>query len=195
MIDLRLFRSSRQAAERWCYLKHGEAKRGRRPAGDSEERIVPGPDGPVLFGDRMKGLLASAGHDCCPDRRNDDGRARQADVTEARSRRPARHVDDDTAVNRPGLRRGLPGATACRRDARASWQRGGALNADGRLRRWLPETVDRDAVPDTDIQEIAVTLDLTPRKYRGFRSPVEAFRVGLGNDVDRRSDRHVALRA
>ena len=118
----------------------------------------------------MKGLLASAGHGRCPDRRLDDGRARQADVTEARSRRPARHVDDDTAVNRPGLRRGLPGATACCRDARASWQRGGALNADGRLRRWLPETVDRDAVPDTDIQEIAVTLERISIRWNTRRS-------------------------
>jgi IS30 family transposase len=33
--------------------------------------------------------------------------------------------------------------------------------------------------------EIAMTINLTPRKCLGYRSPVEAFLSELGRDVDR----------
>jgi transposase, IS30 family len=59
----------------------------------------------------------------------------------------------------------------------------------------LPRTTDLDAMSETDIQEIAMTLNLTPRKCLGFQSPVEAFLAELGKDVDIRFHRHVALRA
>jgi len=48
---------------------------------------------------------------------------------------------------------------------------------------------------EADIQEIAMTLDLTPGKCLGFKSPVEAFLAELGKDVDSRFHRHLALRA
>ena len=48
---------------------------------------------------------------------------------------------------------------------------------------------------EADIQEIAMTLNFTPRKCLGFRSPVEAFLAELGKDIDIRFHRHVALRA
>ena len=48
---------------------------------------------------------------------------------------------------------------------------------------------------DTDIQEIAMTLDLVSRKCLAFRSPLEAFLAEFGKDVDIRLHRHVALRA
>jgi hypothetical protein len=48
---------------------------------------------------------------------------------------------------------------------------------------------------EADIQEIAMTLNLTPRKCLGFRSPVEAFLAELGKDLDIRFHRHVVLRA
>jgi transposase, IS30 family len=48
---------------------------------------------------------------------------------------------------------------------------------------------------ETDIQEIAMTLNLTPRKCLGFKSPVEAFLAKLGKNVDISFHRHVALRA
>ncbi|MEZ5858883.1 MAG: hypothetical protein R3D28_07780 [Geminicoccaceae bacterium] len=73
-------------------------------------------------------------------------------------------------------------------------KRVGIENANGRIRRWLPRTADLDAMTEADIQEIAMTLNLTPRKCLGFRSPVEAFLAELGNNVDISFHRHVALR-
>ena len=78
-------------------------------------------------------------------------------------------------------------------DAYASWQKGGVENANGRIRRWLPRNTDLDALDDDDIQEIAMTLNLTPRKYLQFRSPVEAFLAELGNDIEIRFNGRVAL--
>ena len=45
-----------------------------------------------------------------------------------------------------------------------------------------------------DIQEIAMTLNLTPRKCLQFRSLVEAFLAELGNDIEIRFNGRVALR-
>jgi IS30 family transposase len=70
----------------------------------------------------------------------------------------------------------------------------GVENANGCIRRWLPRTADLDTMTEADIQEIAMTLNLTPRKCLGFKSPVEAFLHELGKDVDRSFHHHVALR-
>ena len=48
---------------------------------------------------------------------------------------------------------------------------------------------------DTDIQEIAMTLNLTPRKCLGFKSPVETFLAELGKNVAISFNLHLALRA
>jgi IS30 family transposase len=103
--------------------------------------------------------------------------------------------DNDTTFARHTLLRSMLGATTYFCDACASWQKGGVENANGRIRRWLPITADLDAMTETDIQEIAMTLNLTPRKCLGFRSPVEAFLTELGKDVDISFHRHIALRA
>jgi len=103
--------------------------------------------------------------------------------------------DNDTTFARHTLLRDLLGATTYFCDAYASWQKGGVKNANGRIRRWLPRTTDLDAMSETDIQEIAMTLNLTPRKCLGFQSPVEAFLAELEKDVDICFHRHVALRA
>ncbi len=108
--------------------------------------------------------------------------------------------DNDTTFARHNLLRGLRGATTYFCDAPksplwASWQKGGIENANGRIRRWLPRTADLDAMTEGDIQEIAMTLNLTSRKCLGFKSPVEAFLAELGKDVDIRFHRHLALRA
>jgi IS30 family transposase len=72
--------------------------------------------------------------------------------------------DNDTTLARHTPLRGLLGATTYFCDAYASWQKDGRENANGRIRRWLPRTAGLDAMTDTDIQEIAMTLNLTPRK-------------------------------
>jgi IS30 family transposase len=91
--------------------------------------------------------------------------------------------DNDTCFARHTLLRGMLSATTYFCDAYASWQKGGIENANGRIRRWLPRGTDLDEIGEADIQEIAMTLNLTPRKCLGFRSPVEAFLSELGRDV------------
>ena len=50
----------------------------------------------------------------------------------------------------------------------------------GRLRLWT----DLDAFDQADIQEIAMTINFTPLKRLGYRSPVEASLTELGRDVE-----------
>ena len=52
------------------------------------------------------------------------------------------------------------------------------------MRRWLPCGTEPDAITEQTIQEIAMTIDLTPRKCPGYRSTVEAFLSKLGGDVE-----------
>ena len=65
----------------------------------------------------------------------------------------------------------------------ASELRGGIENANGRLRRWLPRHLDIDQVSDEEIQEIVLTMNLTPRKCLGYRTPFQALLAELGKDV------------
>ena len=67
-------------------------------------------------------------------------------------------------------------------------------NANGRIRRWLPRQTDLDELSDEEIQDIAMTLNLTPRKCLGFRSPAEAFLNELGKPLAIRFNARVALR-
>ena len=98
--------------------------------------------------------------------------------------------DNDTTF----ARHSLLSATTYFCHAYASWQKGGIENANGRIRRWLLRTADLDAMTEADIQEIAMTLNLTPCRCLGFKSPVEAFLAELGKDVDIRFHNRVALR-
>jgi IS30 family transposase len=91
--------------------------------------------------------------------------------------------DNDTCFARHRLLRGMLSATTYFCDAYASWQKGGIENANGRIRRWLPRGTDLDEISEADIQEIAMTINLTPRKCLGYRSPVEAFLSELGRQV------------
>ena len=82
--------------------------------------------------------------------------------------------DNDTCFARHMLLRGMLSATTYFCDAYASWQKGGIENANGHIRRWLPRGTDLDEISEADIQEIAMTINLNPRKCLGYRSPVEA---------------------
>ena len=92
--------------------------------------------------------------------------------------------DNDTSFARHMLLRGMLSATTYFCDAYASWQKGGVENANGRIRRWLPRGTDLEELDEADIQEIGMTINLTPRKCLGYRSPVEAFLSELGRDVE-----------
>ncbi len=91
--------------------------------------------------------------------------------------------DNDTAFAQHGLLRSMRDMTTWFCDAYASWQKGGVENANGRLRRWLPRDIDLDALSDRDIQEIAVTANLTPRKCLGYKTSFQAILAELGKDV------------
>ena len=92
--------------------------------------------------------------------------------------------DNDTCFARHILLRGMLSATTYFWDAHASWQKSGVQNANGRIRRWLPRGTDLDEISEQDIQEIAMTINLTPRKCLSYRSPVAAFLSELGRDVE-----------
>jgi IS30 family transposase len=92
--------------------------------------------------------------------------------------------DNDTAFAQHGLLRSMRAMATWFCDAYASWQKGGVENANGRLRRWLPRDIDLDALSDQDIQEIAVTANLTPRKCLGYKTPFQAILAELGRDVE-----------
>lgn len=79
-------------------------------------------------------------------------------------------------------------------DAYASWQKGGIENANGRIRRWFPRSTNLDDLTDEDIQDVAMTLNLTPRKCLGFRTPAEAFLAALGKSLTIRFNAPVAPR-
>ena len=101
--------------------------------------------------------------------------------------------DNGTEFARHSLLRGLVSDTTYFCDAYASWQKGGIENANERIRRWLPRNTDLDDVTDEDIQDIALTINTTPRKCLGFKSPIEAFLNALGKSVSLRFYPNVAL--
>ena len=92
-------------------------------------------------------------------------------------------LDNDTAFARHGLLASACAMTTWFCDAYASWQKGAVENANGRLRRDLPRDLDLDALGDTELQEIVLTHNLTPRKCLGFVTPLQALLGELGRDV------------
>ncbi|MFQ5923616.1 MAG: IS30 family transposase, partial [Anaerolineales bacterium] len=91
--------------------------------------------------------------------------------------------DNDTTFARHTLLRQAFNMATWFCDAYASWQKGGVENANGRLRRWLPRNCDIDAINDTDVEEIMLTANLTPRKCLGFKTPFQALANELGKDI------------
>jgi IS30 family transposase len=91
--------------------------------------------------------------------------------------------NNDTAFAQHGLLRSMRNMTTWFCDAYASWQKGGVENANGRLRRWLPRDIELNTLSDHDIQEIAITANLTPRKCLAYKTPFQAILAELGKDV------------
>ncbi len=91
--------------------------------------------------------------------------------------------DNDTTFAQHKLLRTMLNMTTWFCDAYASWQKGGVENANGRLRRWLPRNFDVDALDDDELQDIVFTVNLTPRKCLGYKTPFQALLADLGKDV------------
>lgn len=91
--------------------------------------------------------------------------------------------DNDTAFAAHQMLKSARGMTTWFCDAYASWQKGGIENANGRLRRWIPRSTDVDDLSDTDLQDIVMSYNLTPRKCLGFKTPMQALLAETGKDV------------
>ncbi len=94
--------------------------------------------------------------------------------------------DNGSEFARHGLLASVSGMTTWFCDAYASWQKGSVENTNGRLRRQLPRHLDLDTVSQTDLQDIVLSLNLTPRKCLGYATPIQAFFKGLGKDIELR---------
>ena len=91
--------------------------------------------------------------------------------------------DNGSEFARHGLLPSVSGMSTWFCDAYASWQKGSVENTNGRLRRQLPRQLDLDTVSQADLQEIVLSLNLTPRKCLGYLTPIQAFFKGLGKDI------------
>lgn len=58
-------------------------------------------------------------------------------------------------------------------DAYASWQKGAVENVNRIIRRYLPKTKDLSVLTDREIYDIQETINDTPRKCLGYRTPNE----------------------
>ena len=215
-----IFRSTQKAEKLWRYLARRKASRGRR-ARQSRDKIAGKTH--ISERSDAANTRAEAGHwegDLVICKRNrpllvlHERKTRLTIMTRLASKTAAETVTAITGILArldPGMRRSVTfdnGTEFARHsllkdalkmatyycDAYASWQKGGIENTNGRIRRWLPRQTDLDELTDEDIQDIAMTLNLTPRKCLGFRSPAEAFLNELGKKLSIRFNAPVALR-
>jgi len=60
-------------------------------------------------------------------------------------------------------------------DPYSPWQKGSVENMNGRIRRFIPVGTDPNSFSNTDLQALAFSLNHTPRKCLGFKTPAEVF--------------------
>jgi|SRR5699024_6060741 len=58
-------------------------------------------------------------------------------------------------------------------DPYASWQRGSNENANGRLRRWIPRSVDLSKLTPQKLRRIIERMNKQPRKCLEWKTPYE----------------------
>ena len=64
-------------------------------------------------------------------------------------------------------------------DPHSPWQKGAVENANGRIRRFLPGECNLAELVENDLASIVATLNATPRRCLGYRTPKEAFQDQL----------------
>ena len=64
-------------------------------------------------------------------------------------------------------------------DPHSPWQKGAVENANGRIRRFLPGEYNLAELVENDLASIVATLNTTPRRCLGYRTPKEAFQDQL----------------
>lgn len=65
---------------------------------------------------------------------------------------------------------------------RSPWQKGSNENMNGRLRRYLPRSLDLDTLTQLQLDDLAVKMNRCPRKCIGFKTPQEIFFQQYKND-------------
>ncbi len=214
-----IFRTAQKAEKLWRYLVRRKASRGRR-ASRSKDRITDKThisQRPAAANDRAEPGHWEADLVICKRAKPllvlHERKTRLTVMTRLASKTAAETVKAITDILDqldPRLRRSMTfdnGGEFARHalikdafamttyfcDAYASWQKGGIENMNGRIRRWLPRSAELDDLTDEDIQDIAMTLNLTPRKCLGFKTPAEAFLDALGKALTIRFNAPVAL--
>lgn len=61
----------------------------------------------------------------------------------------------------------------------SSWQRGSNEHVNGILRRYLPRTVDLEAISDKELDAVINRINDRPRKILNYRTPNDVFRQGI----------------
>ena len=64
-------------------------------------------------------------------------------------------------------------------DPHSPWQKGAVENANGRIRRFLPGDRNLAELAEDELQRMTATLNATPRRCIGYRTPNEAFQEQL----------------
>ncbi len=68
-------------------------------------------------------------------------------------------------------------------DTYASWQKGGVENMNGRLRRDLPRKTDLRSLSQSDLEQILINHNLTPRACLNYKNPFEALAQLLNSPI------------
>ena len=79
-------------------------------------------------------------------------------------------------------------------DVYASWQKGGVENMNGRLRRDLPRKTDLTLLSESELEQIMISHNLTPRKVLDGNNPIESLAHALGHAIFFSFNHSVALR-
>ncbi len=64
-------------------------------------------------------------------------------------------------------------------DPHSPWQKGAVENANGRIRRFLPGERNLAELAEDELLRMTATLNATPRRCLGYRTPKEAFQDQL----------------
>ena len=78
-------------------------------------------------------------------------------------------------------------------DTYASWQKGGVENMNGRLRRDLPRKTDLNSLSESELEQIIINHNLTPRACLNYKTPIEALAESLNSPIILSFNHGVAL--
>ena len=84
-------------------------------------------------------------------------------------------LDMGAEFGMPLYLRGMLGINVWYCDPASPNQKGTVENTNGRLRRFMPKSLEIESVPDSRLVLVEHTMNATPRKILGYRTPAEVF--------------------